>query len=66
MSPRDGSLSSGGPKARMREAFKDANFHRKSKKLTGEDPGPRLAEEMKRRSGKILREERRVSRVRQV
>jgi hypothetical protein len=30
----------------MRKAFKDADFHREYKKLTGEDPDPLMPEEM--------------------
>jgi tripartite-type tricarboxylate transporter receptor subunit TctC len=32
----------------MRKAFKDAEFHREYKKLTGEDPDPLMPEEMER------------------
>jgi hypothetical protein len=32
----------------MRKAFKDAEFHREYKKLTGEDPDPLMPEEMEK------------------
>jgi hypothetical protein len=36
----------------MRRAFKDAEFHREYKKLTGEDPDPLMPEELEKQSGK--------------
>jgi hypothetical protein len=32
----------------MRRAFKDADFHREYKKLTGEEPDPLMPEEMEK------------------
>jgi hypothetical protein len=32
----------------MRKAFKDSDFHREYKKLTGEEPEPLMPEEMKK------------------
>jgi hypothetical protein len=32
----------------MRKAFRDAEFHREYKKLTGEDPDPLMPEEMEK------------------
>jgi hypothetical protein len=50
----------------MRKAFKDAQFHREYKKLTGEDPDPLMPEEMEKTNREMATERRRVSRVRQV
>ena len=36
----------------MRKAFKDADFHREYKKLTGEEPDPLMPEEMEKATGK--------------
>ena len=39
----------------MREAFKDADFHREYKKLTGEEPDPLMPEEMESDQGNAAR-----------
>jgi hypothetical protein len=40
----------------MRKAFKDAEFHREYKKLTGEDPDPLMPEDMEKSDQEMPRD----------
>jgi hypothetical protein len=44
----------------MRKAFKDPDFHREYKKLTGQEPDPLMPEEMEKASGKCRATPRRL------